>query len=98
MCVFKDMVINTSKNRVFVTSMSEDNQATIEVADTQCEQDIDALCATESSIFAGSACNQLVRIAPAGSQFEVAAKVKLPGHAYSLSGDDEKMFALCHTG
>lgn len=57
MCVFKDMVVHTSKNRVFVTSMSEDNQATSEVADTQCEQDIDALCATESSIFAGSACN-----------------------------------------
>jgi len=78
--------------------MSEDNRQTMEVLNCSAEQPIDAFCATENALFTGACCNTLTRVTEGTNGLEEVAKCKLPGHAYSLSGNDEKMFALCHTG
>ena len=100
MVVYKNWLIHSCGNRLFATEMAEVNHPTVEIQNCSQEQAIDAFCVTDNSVYAGGCCKILTRLNPVGGSagFEEAAKCTLPGHAYSLSGDDEKMFALVHTG
>lgn len=55
--------------------------------------------ATDNFVFIGGACKTVAKLSPVGGSkgFEQTVSAKLPGHAYSLAGDDEKLFALLHT-
>jgi len=97
--MYKNWIVHSSKDRIFVTKGSDPTQG----QDVVAELSVDFVHANNHSVYAtcsgAQTCIHRYTDAPeGGNPLEKKAEAKLPGVCKAISGDDTQLYVLIHTG